>query len=333
MLADDVETVKIGDKGAGTDARRVGRVLAVALVATLSACTTRPAVTASSRPQADASPLPSIAANDGRAAFERGVRALAEDQVAAAIRWLREAAQAEPNSPEIQRALAGALRRNGEDDVAIAHLQRACGLAPSTQCDQELGLAFCGAGWREDGLAAARRIESAGESLVHHVAVARIARACHEYGAAEAAYRRALVLAPDDSASACALAELLRREGRRDDARALLRAQIERHRDSPGVLLALARQLTTIDDLAGAEAVLERAYDLAPDDREIASAWVSALVRTGHCGQARSVLVDMEASFGPGKLSSSLPAQVHGCVDPLGAPGHRPPGREFFDPQ
>ena len=67
--------------------------------------------------------------NDSAALFGLGTRALAVDDVPAALRWLELAAEQDPSSGAVQRALATARSRSGESELALVHLRRACWLA------------------------------------------------------------------------------------------------------------------------------------------------------------------------------------------------------------
>jgi len=261
--------------------------------------------------------------NDSAALFGLGTRALAVDDVPAALRWLELAAEQDPSSGAVQRALATARARNGENEAALVHLRRACWLAPSLACDEALGQALCEAERRSEALEIVQSIEARPDTGAARLALARVHTACFDHEAADLAYRRARYLAPADHRLAREHAAALRARGDLDAANAVLREQLQAQREDPEVLLELARELAEGGDSDGEELAVERAYDVAPYDRRIAAAWVVLLARSGHCTTAQAVLHDLSLQHDKDETSESLRDRVRRCVTPLATPSDR----------
>ena len=254
---------------------------------------------------------------DGAALFGLGMRALEVDDLAAALRWLELAAEQDPSSGAVQRALAAARTRSGDTEVALVHLRRACWLAPSLECDEALGQALCEAERRSEALEIVQTIEARPDDGAARLALARVHRACFDHEAADLAYRRARYLAPSDHRLAREHAAALRERGDLDGANAVLHDQVLAQRDEPEVLLELAQDLAQGGDTTGEELAVERAYDVAPYDRRIAAAWLVLLARSGHCTTAQAVLHDLALQFDEAEISDSLRERVRRCVTPL----------------
>lgn len=270
--------------------------------------------------------------SDATALFGLGTRALAADDVAAAVHWLTLAAQADPEAPAIRRALALALRRHGEPANAIVHLERACAAEPSLECDEALGLGYCELDRNEDAQAIVQRLDARTTDGPATIASARIALACGDRLAAEAAYRRVLLEAPSDLALAREYAAALRDGGQLDLANVELRKQVELHADRATDLLDLAGDLAKGGDLAAEELAVERAYDLEPTDPRAATAFILVLVRIGQCTMAQAALdqiayrlADTEPDVSPDRdaaaelprSAAGLTAAVRRCVTPI----------------
>jgi tetratricopeptide (TPR) repeat protein len=260
--------------------------------------------------------------NDAAALFGLGKRALEVDDVAAALRWLELAAEVDPSSGAIHRALADAQTKKGDPEAALVHLRRACWLSPSLSCDEALGLALCERERRNEALELVQEIEGRADDGPTRLAVARIHAACFDHEAADLAYRRARYLAPADHQLAREHAAAMRERGDLDAANTVLRDQLQVQRDQPDVLLDLARDLAAGGDGEGEELAIERAYDVAPYDRRVAVAWVSVLARRGHCTTAQAVLHDLAPQLERDELGASLRDEVGRCVTPLAKPQH-----------
>jgi protein O-GlcNAc transferase len=255
--------------------------------------------------------------NDASALFGLGTRALAVDDVAAAVRWLELAAEVDPSSGPVQQALFTARTRSGDGEAALVHLRRACWLAPSLACDEALGQALCEAERRSEALELVQTIEQRSDDEPARVAVARIHRACFDHEKADLAFRRARYLAPRDHRLAREHAAALRDRGDLDGANAVLRDQLTVQRDDPAVLLELGHDLALGGDHDGEEAAVERAYEVDPYNRRIAAAWVVLLARGGHCTTAQAVLKDLEIQQDRDDLDVSLREHVSRCVTPI----------------
>jgi Flp pilus assembly protein TadD len=257
---------------------------------------------------------------DDAALFGLGMRALEVDDLAAALRWLELAAEQDPSSGAVQRALATARSRSGESELALVHLRRACWLEPSLACDEALGQALCEAERRSEALEIVQSIEARPDDGPARLALARVHKACFDHEAADLAYRRARYLAPADHRLAREHAAALRDRGDLDAANLVLRDQVQAQRDDPEVLLELSQDLALGGDADGEELAVERAYDVAPYDRRVAAAWVVLLARTGHCTTAQAVLHDLALQFDKDEVGEGLREHVGRCVTPLSKP-------------
>lgn len=86
-----------------------------------------------------------------------------------------------------------------------------------------------------------------------------------DYHAAEQAFRRVLALDPADLTALSNLGTLLARQGRLDDATALLRQAFDRNRDVTGLAMNLARLQCMAGDAAAARSTLDSALVFNPE--------------------------------------------------------------------
>ena len=99
-------------------------------------------------------------------------------------------------------------------------------------------------------------------------------------------WRRAVDLAPDNSAHHAELAYCLSRLGRYDEARTAFEAAIRLRPDDAGLLAAYGTALLGLDDQAGALEHLRRAHEASPGDTTIAIRFAYVLQQAGRQAEA-----------------------------------------------
>jgi len=179
------------------------------------------------------------------------------------LEQLREAVKQDPADAEAQRKLGIALRKTGETDEAITHLERAVELAPEdVDCLLSLGL----------GYSAARRLPEAQQAyerlLVispgHVKALSNLGNVALRQGdeqRAIEAYRRAVVADPSYLLAHYRLADTLRLTGETDEAHVIYRKLRELKPANAAEYHAFIEslyQMASIEFLKGEDEAVER---------------------------------------------------------------------------
>ena len=163
-----------------------------------------------------------------------------EENFAGAIEPLRRAVEQEPQDSDLHLDLALALWENSQPAEAEEHAREAVTVAPSSEAAHRIlgGLLL----WRADYLAATESLERAAAlvepdaALLIELGRAWLGAADEAAGSpdeevrlarAEAAYRRAVELAPEHSEAMYGLAQTLRRLGRDEEASAQMKRYLE----------------------------------------------------------------------------------------------------------
>ena len=164
---------------------------------------------------------------------------------------------AEPSSVEARQVLASLLIRTGDVDGAVVHLEQIVEALADPP----------GAGFRRaaDLLASERDRE-----------------------AASAAMRRLVLGHEDDAAAHLALARLLVRIGRFEEASPAIERAYELDPDDPRTAVLRARVRQRTDDVEGALRVLEEFLERVPDSSMVRMTYARTLVDTGRYEQARA---------------------------------------------
>lgn len=212
--------------------RRLRHPLLLLSALLLAACTQTPTLPGqASDPQGTYTPNPQPAQETelqyrARLHTELGANYLYRGQVDVALEELNEALKVAPDYAPAYNVLALLYMDLGELEKAEANFARALKIAPQDpEVHNNYGWYLCQRGRERDGLA---QFEMAlGNPLYRTPELALLnSGACHlrinELSAADAAFKRVLVLQPNNPKAMTGLAEIAYREGRYDDARTLL---------------------------------------------------------------------------------------------------------------
>jgi Flp pilus assembly protein TadD len=200
-----------------------------------------------------------------------GALALAERDAKRALDVLGTAATLFPRHAGILANLAGAYRQLDRNDDALACIETAIEVDPST-VEHRLVLAELklAAG---DGEAALQALEQAlvlaPDHAETHAAIGVVLAAEREADAAERAFRNAIALDPEHKTAHHNLAEILSNSGRSDEAlRYAERAYLLDSTDR-GYGLGYARRLFAVGRLEEAERIIKRLHAVAPKDPDL----------------------------------------------------------------
>ena len=193
---------------------------------------------------------PAVASRAARIAVFSGIEGKALE---AAQLW----SEIDPSSVEARQALASLLIRAGDLDAAVEHLAAIV----ETMADPP------GAGF-----------DRAGDLLAGE----------QDRKAAVAVMKRLVTGHEDDAAAQLALARLLTRAGRLDEAAAALGHASELESGDARIAILLARVRLRLDDLDGALDVLVKFIERVPDSGAVRMAYARMLVDAGRFEQARA---------------------------------------------
>lgn len=225
---------------------------------------------------------------DGRALFDAGYAADAENRTADAEGFYRRAIDADPQSFKAHVSLGLLLAREGKAQDARPELARA------TQLDSgDTGQAVKARAWRalaridagaQDSTEASNDLlealklspESADDSLL----AARIADDAGEYESAEAAYRRVLAKDPKSEQAQAGLAHVLIAQKKYPEAEEQLRTALKGSPDDPALNAQLAMVLAA-QDKAEALPLLQKLHEDHPSDASISRMLAAVLADAG----------------------------------------------------
>lgn len=235
-----------------------------------------------------------IAANpdDGRALFDLGYVADAENRLDDAAGLYRRAIAANPRSFEAHLSLGLLLARQNKPDEARPELVTATTLDPG-----QAGPALKARAWR--ALAQMDRPKPGGDNdptaasndLIEALKIspeteddtllaAGLAEDAGQYDTAEGAYRRVLAKDPKSRPAITGLAHLLLARKEYPDAETMLRAALGQYPDDPVLTAQLATSLAA-QDKAEALPLLQKLHDAHPNDAVVTRMLASVLADAG----------------------------------------------------
>jgi tetratricopeptide (TPR) repeat protein len=226
-------------------------------------------------------------ATDGRALFDAGYVADAQNRLTDAESLYRRAIGADPKSFEAHLSLGLLLARQGNEEDARPELAMA-----TTLDTGEAGPAMKARAWRalaqidrtddpteaSDDLLEALKLSP--ETSADTLLAAGIAEDAGESTAAEAAYRRVLAKEPNSPEANRGMAHVLIERKQYPEAETLLRAALQKSPDDPAMTAQLASVLAA-QDKAEAMPLLEKLHDAHPKDDAITSMLAAVLADAG----------------------------------------------------
>jgi predicted Zn-dependent protease len=245
--------------------------------------------------------------NDGRALFDAGYVADAQNRLDDAANLYRRATEADPKSFEAHLSLGLLLARQGKDTEARPELQTATTLDPG-----DAGPALKARAWRalaeldkpgpnKPGNAAQasdellQALKLSPETTDDTLLAASLAEAAGQDDAAEAAYRRLLTKDPKSAQANAGLAHLLIKQKKYPEAETFLRAALDQSPDDPALTAQLASVLAAQDN-AEALPLLQKLHAQHPDDRAITRMLADVLTQAGDVAGSDALYVHLLAS-------------------------------------
>lgn len=224
---------------------------------------------------------------DGRALFDAGYVADAQNRLADAESLYRRAIEADPKSFEAHLSLGLLLARQDNAEDARPELAMATNLDPG-----DAGPAVKARAWRalaqidrtddtteaSDDLLEALKLSP--ETTADTLLAASIADQAGEVDAAEAAYRRVLAKDPNSAEGSRGLAHVLIERKQYPEAETLLRAALAKSPNDPALTAQLATALAA-QDKAEALPLLQKLHDAHPKDNAITSMLAAVLADAG----------------------------------------------------
>ena len=229
---------------------------------------------------------------DGRALFDAGYVADAQNRLDDAAALYRRAADANPQSFEAHLSLGLLLARMGKPAEARPELAAATVLDPG-----EAGAAVKARAWRalaesdrpgpgkagDPAVASNDLLEAlklSPETPADTLLAASLAEEAGQYDAAEAAYRRILAKDPKSAPANAGMAHLLIARKQYPEAETLLRTALENSPDDPALTAQLATVLAA-EDKAEALPLIQKLHDAHPADAAITRMLAEVLAEAG----------------------------------------------------
>jgi tetratricopeptide (TPR) repeat protein len=245
--------------------------------------------------------------NDGRALFDAGYVADAQNRLDDAANLYRRATEADPKSFEAHLSLGLLLARQGEAAEARSELQTATSLDPGNaepilrarawralaQLDKPGPNNSGNAAQASDELLEALKLspETPDDTLL----AASLAESAGQDDEAEAAYRRLLAKNPKSAQANAGLAHLLIKQKKYPEAQTLLRAALEQSPDDPALTAQLAGVLAAQDN-AEALPLLQKLHAQHPTDTAITRMLADLLAQAGDAAGSDALYVHLLAS-------------------------------------
>jgi tetratricopeptide (TPR) repeat protein len=239
---------------------------------------------------------------DGRALFDAGYAADAQNETEEAGAYYDRAVKAEPKSFEAQLSLGLVRARQGKVDEARPALEAA------TQLDSgEAGAEAKAKAWRalaqidrnRDPAAASNDLLEAlklsRETPRDTLLAAELAAATHQPDAAEAAYRRVLAEDPKNVDAEAGLAHVLIAKKQYADAETLARTALEQWPDDPALTAELATALVA-EDKGEALPLLEKLHDAHPQDENVTRMLAEVTSEAGDATSSDKLYVQLLAA-------------------------------------
>ena len=236
---------------------------------------------------------------DGRALFDAGYAADAQNEMDQAGAYYERAVKADPKSFEAQLSLGLLRARQGKVDEAKPALEAATHLDAG-----EAGAEAKGRAWRAlaqidrttDPAAASNDLLEAlkvtPETLRDTLLAADLAAATNQPDAAEAAYRRVLAKDPKNVDAEAGLAHVLIAKKQYADAETLARAALEQSPDDPALTAELAAALVA-QDKGEALPLLEKLHDAHPQDENITRMLAEVTAEAGDAAASDQLYVQL----------------------------------------
>jgi predicted Zn-dependent protease len=224
---------------------------------------------------------------DGRALFDAGYVADAQNRLDAAAALYRRAVDVNPQSFEAHLSLGMLLARQGKLADARPELAAATTLDPG-----EAGPIVKARAWRalaeidrdtdpaEASNDLLEALKLSPETPADTLLAASLADEVGQYDAAEAAYRRILAKNPKSAPANAGLAHLLIARKQYPEAETLLRAALENSPDDPALTAQLAAVLAA-EDKAEALPLIQKLHDAHPADAAITRMLAEVLAEAG----------------------------------------------------
>lgn len=247
-----------------------------------------------------------LSPNDGRALFDAGYVADAENQTEEAVGFYRRATLAEPKSFRAHLSLGLLLARMGKPDEARPELIAATTLDPG-----EMGAEMKARAWRAlaaidspgrpGGNAAtasadlAEALTLSPETVEDTLLAAELAEATGDINDAEGIYRRVLKTAPGNATAAAGLAHLLIAQKNYPEAEQLLHDALDKSPDDPALNAQYATVLVA-EDKAEALPVLEKLYAAHPADPAITRMLEQVYATAGDYGNSDQLCLKLLAA-------------------------------------
>lgn len=239
--------------------------------------------------------------NDGRALFDAGYVADAENRLDDAAGFYRRAIEANQRSFEASLSLGLLLARQDKPEEARDALLEATKLDPG-----EAGPALKGRAWRalaeidasdDPELASNELLEAlkvSPETPADTLLAAQLAEAADLPDQAEAAYRRVLVQDAKSAPAQAGLAHLLIAQKKYPEAATLLRAALKDAPDDPALNAQLAAVLVAQDD-ADALPLLEKLHGAHPRDANLTRMLAEVKAQAGDMAGSDRLYVELLA--------------------------------------
>lgn len=205
--------------------------------------------------------------DNAQLAYESGVAYLANRNLAEAINRVQSALAIDPQYPEANLLLADLLLARGDAQASVRVLQKFAQDRPEIlRTHLSLATAYQAQGRYEEALTAVNRyLQTATNDAAGLVTKGLILRQTGRNLEARAAFERADLLAPRTEAVLYQLVELDLLDKRYDDAMRRVQAAIQQSPGSPGPAYLLARVHLAQNQMAEAEAALNKTIELAPN--------------------------------------------------------------------
>jgi len=244
---------------------------------------------------------------DGRALFDAGYVADAQNRLDDAVSLYRRAVTAEPQSFEAHLMLGLLLARQGKLEEARPELVKATQLDPG-----DAGGALKARAWRalaqidkpgpgnkgdaaqaSDDLLEALKLSP--ETPEDTLLAASLAESNGQFDAAAAAYRRVLAKDPKSVPANAGLARLLIHQGQYADAEPLLRIALDQSPNDPAITADLATDLAA-QDKAEALPLLQKLHAAHPADPNITRMLADVMAQAGDAAGSDQLYVKLLAA-------------------------------------
>jgi uncharacterized protein (TIGR02996 family) len=210
---------------------------------------------------------------------------------------------ANPEDAHLHARLGHFLGRAGDVPAAEAALRRAVGLAPGDAGPSRSLVALLHqSGRHAEALAAVQSMTAAGHADKDTLGwLGHLLAQSEDFAGAEAAFRRAVAAAPGEARFLLALIDMLDRNGRTEEALAMIGDMVASGMRDRHTLGRLGHLHARLSDFAAAEAAYRQAIDAAPEEAGFRLALADMLDRQGRTAEALTTLRVTAANSGLGR--------------------------------